>query len=222
MNYIIEGGVDFADLLNETACKEDAPEEKYCLLTGEKLDLNPITLACGHTFSYKALYDETYSQKFKMNAYYSTTYLRINQIQCPYCRTVTNQLMPYIPCIEGVHKIKGVNSPEHYCMKYKQCSHVFKSGKNKGQQCRKSAFTFSLDKPCLCATHWLYNKRRLDKKKQALDNVSELSQDNKIKLLSLSKKYTMVELKKILRENKLILSGNKNDLILRLINGKIF
>ena len=58
-----------------------------------------------------------------------TTYLRQNEMKCPYCRVITPKLMPYIPYYSGVHKIYGVNAPKHFSMDHRYCKWKFKSNR---------------------------------------------------------------------------------------------
>ena len=73
--------------------------------------------------------------------------LAVNQIKCPYCRNVQNKILPFIPDIDGVKRIYGVNSPERWEMKNYlcNCNYVYKSGKKKGKMCGKR----SLEEKCL-------------------------------------------------------------------------
>jgi hypothetical protein len=56
-------------------------------------------------------------------------------------------------------------------------------------------------------------------KEKKLYNSIEHTWDNKYD--NYIKKYKLDELKKILRENKLLISGNKKELIIRIINNNI-
>ena len=113
----------------------------------------------------------------------------MNQIKCPYCRKIHNNLLPF----DVDNKIRGVNCPEKYCMSFLKCNYIFKSGKNKGLQCDKDVITINKK----------YCKKHFKDETIIVDN----------KLLS---EYTVVKLKEILREKKLKISGNKAELIKRL------
>ena len=103
MNYIIENDIDFFSELNKELTTDSSDninnllslnEDTICLITREPLTDNYITLECNHKFNYLPLYNEVSNQK--INTYLETTYLKINQIKCPYCRNITNNLLPYI------------------------------------------------------------------------------------------------------------------------------
>ena len=67
--------------------------DDICNITGSKLEEKYIKLNCGHKFNYEPLYQETINQKIK-KSYYSSIKLNINQLQCPYCRSVQNEILP--------------------------------------------------------------------------------------------------------------------------------
>ena len=93
MNYIIEDNIDFYNELNKQLTNNNNDED-ICLLSHLPLDINNIKLECRHKFNYLPLYNEVCKQK--SNNYFETTHLLINQIKCPYCRKITNNLLPYI------------------------------------------------------------------------------------------------------------------------------
>ncbi len=173
------------------------------MLTGTNLTYNYITLPCGHTFNYLPLYNEVYSQKFNTNKYSHsiTNRLKINQIKCPYCRSVSDKLLPCIP-IQGCKTVKGINSPTYWCMPSKKCQWIMKSGKNKGQTCNKCAF--ESEKGVYCSLH----VSRINITKSA-DNIPY----TKDKL----QKMKVLELKEILREKGLRVGGKKQELVDRII-----
>ena len=120
MNYEIEDNVDFYKLLNmdsnENNMNFDLSNNNLCLITYEHLTENSISLPCNHNFNFLPLYNEVYNQKKMNNKYLDIARLKINQIMCPYCRNISNNLLPYIP-YKNVKIIRGVNSPEKFCMK---------------------------------------------------------------------------------------------------------
>ena len=198
---------DFFKLLNTELAKQDSLDENICLITLEKLTDNFITLECGHTFNYLPLYNEIVQQKTVYNSL-ETTILKLNEIKCPYCRTINNKLLPYID-ISGVRLIKGVNYPKYYTIKLYNCEWIIKSGKNKNTACNCSAYKNNKDIFC-SKHHILHNKTILED--------SFIKQNN-----NLMKKYNITELKNILRSLNLKISGNKKELIKRLYDyGYIF
>ena len=99
MNYKIEGDVDFYKELKKSIQNDTSTDENICKITYEPLSDNFITLTCKHKFNYIPLYNEVVSQKVK-TSYLETHRLRTKQIKCPYCRTITNALLPFIPFLQ--------------------------------------------------------------------------------------------------------------------------
>ena len=215
MYYVIEDNLDFYNLLNESSTEiNNDNSNNICLITYEKLTENSIMLECNHNFNYFPLYQEIINQKKNFNKYFDINKLKINEIKCPYCRNINNKLLPYIP-YKNVKKISGVNYPENLCMKNKHtCSWVFKSGKNKGISC--NANSYILEGKNYCFTH--HNKINKTKEKESSNKIQDIWDS---KYNDYIKKYKVYELKKILRENKLIIGGNKKELIIRIIKNNI-
>ena len=205
-NYVVEDGIDFFAELN----KEDNEviTEELCLISGLPLLNNSIKLQCGHSFNYIALFNEIRNQKkYSIN---ETTYLRQNEIKCPYCRKITPKLIPYIPYYSGVCKINGVNAPQHFCMDHKYCKWKFKSGKNKNNFCNKSGFDSKYGECCL--QHFNHYTKTEKNNYYNIDWSEELE--------TFKKKHTLLELKDMLRKKKLKITGNKKELVLRLKSKK--
>ena len=89
MNYIIEDNINFFDLLKDENNKNS---ENICLISGNTLDNNYITLECSHKFNYVNLYNEIKQQKLIYNNN-DNVKLKINQFKCPYCRKIINNLI---------------------------------------------------------------------------------------------------------------------------------
>tara|TARA_B100001769_G_scaffold219247_1_gene179180 strand:+ start:1258 stop:1941 length:684 start_codon:yes stop_codon:yes gene_type:complete len=173
-----------------------------CLISNEKLNVNNITLQCGHKFNYIELYNEVIYQK--SNKQYDNVRLKINQIKCPYCRQVSNFILPYYKYY-NISKTIGVNWPQKYSTDYDTvynkktiCEHV---------NCDKPGCISLLTGKCFCNNHLLYT------------NIEEellLTNENKLLYNKLSK-LTVNKLKFILQDNNLKLSGLKNQIINRII-----
>ena len=56
MNYIIENNIDFFSEINNENNNNNDNNEDMCLINGEKLNENFITLNCKHKFNYYPLY----------------------------------------------------------------------------------------------------------------------------------------------------------------------
>ena len=99
MNYEIENNLDWKDLLNKEEVIED--NNNVCLISSMPLDDAFICLPCNHKFNYINIYNEIIKQKQKFSNL-ETCKLKINQIKCPYCRTIHNNLLPY-------YKLSNIN-----------------------------------------------------------------------------------------------------------------
>ena len=188
--------MDFYSLLYSESYENN---DEKCLISQESLEPNYITLECNHKFNLLPLYNEVVKQKTMPNIL-ETTCLKINQIKCPYCRTITNKILPYRD-ISGISHINGVNYPLKYCMKIYNCKWIIKNGKNKGCYCNKSAF--KNDNGILCDKH----------NNMIKTTPNDLAYNNNILNY---KKYTIPILKEILKSHNLKISGNKLTLIERL------
>ena len=60
--------------------------------------------------------------------------------------------------MQNVAKLRGINHPPNYCMKYKDCSWKLLSGKKKGNSCNKNAFPTEFGNYCI--THFQYMKKK--------------------------------------------------------------
>ena len=157
----------------ESNNKYDGP---MCFISKEPLDKSHIQLQCGHTFNYIPLYNEVKMQK-------KNNYLRLkkHQMQCPYCRVIINNILPYINNPK-VQRIIGVNSPEKYVLKQQTCQYVFVSGKHKGHLCNKQcSFNF-------CPEHLTIIENNNNEYELTLETIQ---------------KYTVAKLKNICRKHKL-------------------
>ena len=136
-------------------CNSNSTDNNICLISKEKLHPNHITLKCNHKFNYIPIYKEVYYQKTKSNPLYEVTKLQYYQIKCPYCRTITNKLLPFIP-YPSVRLSKNVHSTEPDCIIAVKCSHVTKTRMpNKcNSQCDKNALYYEAENLLLCPSHY--------------------------------------------------------------------
>ena len=121
-NYIIESDIDFfKELCETTQDLDDSSDVSKCLLTGAKLTDNYIRLSCGHTFNYIPLFKELHTNKYIINKGF---YIQ-NNIKCPYCRSYSNFILPYIPTENSNElyskKINGINHPPRFSLKLHNC-----------------------------------------------------------------------------------------------------
>jgi len=204
MNYIIEDNLDFKAALG----KDSDEENSICLISQQPLTKSHIQLPCKHTFNYKPLYKEIYMQKTVRNMY-ETVRLKINELKCPYCRSVSDHLLPYLPNEEPERK-HGVNGPTKYCMPYTHSCEWFTIDNE--NDCTKPACYIGTVN--YCKTH--YQKVHTNKfpiPKTVIEWTPAMH--------SLAKSKTLVELKQLLRLHKLTVSGNKNTLVERIFANQL-
>ena len=148
----------FNSLLQESLKEENFKMEEQnnsdnvCLITGEPLTDKYITLVCNHTFNYIPLMNERgqWIKNYKNNSYCYKNKINLNtQLVCPYCRTVTDGILPWFSEVNGVSIIKkrGVNWPKKNWYLNNTCCYQFVSGKRKGQTCDKKSYRL------LCTQH---------------------------------------------------------------------
>lgn len=129
--YSCEGNINFTEELMKQLCNDEKEsEEKVCLITGEKLFENFVTLDCGHVFNYDSIMCELINQRKKSR--YETQKLNTTQIKCPYCRSIHKGILPYI---DGYEKLTTINWSNQNVKIYKTCEAILRSGKRKGQKC---------------------------------------------------------------------------------------
>jgi len=117
VKYQIEGDIDFYQELFHSL-KDDEEKENLCLITNNSLTENFVKLKCGHSFNYLPLYKDILNHKNKFNHMETKgSVLKIGQIRCPYCRSIHNNLIPYVE-MEGVEKKHGVNFFDENYEKY--------------------------------------------------------------------------------------------------------
>jgi len=161
-----------SNIIISTPNANDSTEINYCLISKEKLHPNHITLTCNHKFNYIPIYKEVIYQKNKTNTLYEITKLSSHQIKCPYCRTITNNLLPYIP-YPSVKIIKNVNSPEYDCMNATKCSHIMKyCDANKiTTTCKKNALYYEEENVLFCPAHYKKYKEKSGSKDKPSTNI---------------------------------------------------
>lgn len=215
-NYIIEDGINFWEELN----KEDNAEleDSFCLLTKLPLTRNHISLDCGHKFNYIPLFEEIIQQKTRKVYINPIQFSHTSQFYCPYCRKVMNGLLPYIPT-EYFEKIKNINYPSSLSIKHHECLYVYKSGKNKNSKC-SSTSAYETNNGVYCDKHQQIVKTSLNKHSKYSDNKNNninINNTNTNEYNEIYKKYTIPQLKFILKSLNLPVNGNKKILVERYI-----
>ena len=213
-NYVIEDNLDFKAALSinddDSVKVNTLNNTNVCLISGQELTKSFIKLPCSHTFNYISLLNEVKKQKQKTKNYFEVCILNTNQIKCPYCRTVIDNILPYIPS-ECDDKIYGVNSPNKYCLKNNiLCEWVMKkkTGSEYSITCLKQGIYIN-DKS-YCKLHYLKTKTK---------EKHDIEWTNDMKMAF--KSNTLINLKQILKNNNIETGGNKKELIERLYNNNI-
>jgi hypothetical protein len=194
MKYTTEDNFDFYSELNSSIEEEEMPK---CMISHLPLTYNAITLPCKHTFNYMPLYKELCA---------NFSHCKQTKLHCPYCRTILEKLIPYIP-LPHVEKKIGVNYPLKNCMPGPQCNFMIKRLKKKivcnaaGMESEHGVF---------CVKHFANAVGS-----NAQDAVGSVAPINP--LATEYKKKTVAELRKMLRAKGLKVGGLKNELINRLL-----
>ena len=166
MNDTLSFNEELMKLLEE---EEDSDQENNCLISGEKLDDNFISLECNHKFNYKYIYNEVHKQKTQP-WHSEVNKVKNTQLKCPYCRNIQTGLLPFR---NGFPKVKYVNWPPTLMMLPDKCIYTFASGKRKGQSCGKKCS----GKYCLSHEKIMLNreKKQLEKEKAKLEKAKAKS-----------------------------------------------
>jgi len=192
----------FFDQLNNSDSDDD-DEKNICLISCSPLKKNYITLPCNHVFNYIDMVKALTKQKSRNSM--NTLRLKTNELQCPYCRNVYQNILPFIPSEEFPNKIFGVTSPKNYCMNCFPCQWKLKSGQNKGNVCGCSGY--ENNNGTFCSKH--------HKLVESSEKLPEWDSSMNKYL-----KYTVLKLKNILHEKNLKKTGNKTTLILRIVSSE--
>tara|TARA_B100000900_G_scaffold414483_1_gene441248 strand:- start:3954 stop:4571 length:618 start_codon:yes stop_codon:yes gene_type:complete len=182
---------------------ENNDRESYCLISNSKLEKNYITLECGHSFNYIPLYHEVVYQKTKRLL--DNHRLHKNQIKCPYCRSITNSLLPFYKYYTQ-KQIIGVNAPYSLTMKTKN---------NKCEYFNKKTNTKCCNDACNTNSGFFCNKHisLTYKQEEVLETISKVD-------YNMYNKKTILVLKNLLRLNNCKVSGKKDELISRILLNK--
>lgn len=166
MNDTLSFNEELMKLLEE---EEDSDQENNCLISGEKLDDNFISLECNHKFNYKYIYNEVHKQKTQP-WHSEVNKVKNPQLKCPYCRNIQTGILPHR---EGYPKVRYVNWPPSLMMLPDTCNYIFASGKRKGQVCNKKCS----GKYCLSHEKIMIRreKKQLEKEKAKLEKAKATS-----------------------------------------------
>lgn len=233
MNYNIENNIDFYkelytcldndnheildnnnhEILDNNNNNNNNDDDDYCLITNMPLVNNFVELQCGHKFNYGPLFKDVLNHKRKFNNMeHIKTKLKQNQIRCPYCRNIQDELLPYYENF-GYSKEHGINffdinnSNMNYCAcinpvnqcQYQLVSHDI-SGNTHTTQCYYYGYVHNI----------LKNKYNNENKycfKHRLAIVKEIKDQDKIKKAKVIEEK--IKMKKMLEEKKMELKNKK-------------
>lgn len=117
MKYKLENNIDFYKELYSSLYEGNVIETTndvdnngdLCLISNLPLKDCFVKLNCGHKFNYEPLYKDIFNHKKRFNNLeQSKNKLGLQQIRCPYCRNIQNELLPFYEDL-GLPKENGVN-----------------------------------------------------------------------------------------------------------------
>jgi hypothetical protein len=214
MKYNIENNIDFYkqlyDSLNDNIVDDDAPEVQceLCLISNLPLVNNFIELKCGHKFNYGPLYKDIFNYKKKFNNMELKTKLKQNQLRCPYCRNVQDELLPFYenfgyPKEHGVNFFdvnKGNNDNTSFGIASHQCQYQIinfdSSGNAHTHQCNHYGYMHSILKTKYnnenkyCYNHRLILVKEI-KEKEKNEKAKKIEEKNKLKLELMKQKMEL-------------------------------
>ena len=133
-------------------------------------------------------------------------------IKCPYCRTISDKLLPYIP-LSGIQKKYGVNSPKKKCMDAPKCLYKLKTGKNIGLVCGNDGI--ESQEGIFCKKHFdsfhLISDTKNNIKKKTIPTIIWT-----IEKEDLFKRKRVIQLKQLLKEKGMKTTGVKKVLVNRI------
>lgn len=162
----------FTELL-EKEMQDDNNYNNICLISREELHETHVCLPCNHKYNYYPIYRELIKQR-------KTFRPKRARIQCPYCRKAHSCVLPYIK-LQGVEKIRWVNSPVQYQLLPNKCTYAFKNNTNK--TCNKPC----MHNMCLHHTKISANSSISTKDLAVITSVTELHLYTVVKLRALAK-----------------------------------
>uniref|UniRef100_A0A6C0DIM3 Uncharacterized protein n=1 Tax=viral metagenome TaxID=1070528 RepID=A0A6C0DIM3_9ZZZZ len=204
MKYIIEGDIDFYKELLDSSYENEIidADNNCCMITNMPLQENFVKLQCGHLFNYGPLFKDLLNYKKKFNNMEQSKYkLKYNEIRCPYCRKIQNELLPYYDNL-SYPKECGVNyldpNKSNYileCINEKnQCKYEHVMFDDSGnvlftQKCFKYGFTHSILKEKYnlninyCYSHKQFIMKELkEKAKEKIKQDKEKIKQEKLKI----------------------------------------
>ena len=136
MNFVFEDDFDFKKELQNNV----ESTSSTCLITG-----NPITdeckLKCNHSYNYDSLFTEVYNQKINPK-FKNDIHLKDNELKCPYCRKIQQELLPERQKIFRVTTKNKEYELDPNIVPTVECLRIFEQGKCALPSCSKKQVTF--------------------------------------------------------------------------------
>nr|UZT28964.1 hypothetical protein [Nucleocytoviricota sp.]UZT29108.1 hypothetical protein [Nucleocytoviricota sp.] len=145
--------------------------DDICLISNKPLIDNYIVLDCQHKFNYEDLYNEYKYQKNNKN-YYDTSRPLPHQIKCPYCRSFTDKVLPYFKALLPNHCCQINLNKNFEAIKLYECTYIYKnSTENCKMNCCNTEFGKLCNKHYTLKKN--ANNRKLLKEKNKQNNYSK-------------------------------------------------
>ena len=238
MKYNIENNIDFYKELysslidekleskinesnnNDDNDNDDDDNVDCCLITQLPLKERFVELKCGHKFNYEPLYKDILNHKKKFNHMEQIrTKLKQNQLRCPYCRNIQDELLPFYddlpyPKEHGINffDITKSNITCEYINPNNQCQYNILntdlSGNTFTHQCNHYGYVHYLLKTKYNNTTKYCYTHKLVVIKQIRESIKEQIKKEKLE----------IKLKKLEEKNKLKLELNEKKTAEKLLN----
>jgi len=216
MTNILNTNSFLTELNNSYFDKDD--EDNICPISFQPFDLNAITLPCKHKYNYEPLYKYVFTLKKNFNRF-SMHNLGLRDIMCPMCRNISHQLLPFVPQSDVTRRVPSITSPTKYCMPHRKCCAIIKNGKNRGSMCNRDGYHTKHGD--VCERHDIILKPPKKNKQPTNSVIQHNVSDMNPAIAKIWSKYTVCDLKKLLRVNYLPMTGNKEKLIVRILDNNI-
>ena len=218
----------YTSLENDTETDTDDDfSQGVCMITQSPLYGDYVTLQCGHTFNYDAIFNDIYNHKKKFHDL-ETSRLKNSQIRCPYCRNIQDCLLP---CPSGKKMVCGVNAvvdipqdkvvnmrtPSMFWLNYRNfargyCCHGVENISRLGVSCSEVTCSDTMviyndvDERVFCKAHlkenltYVFNNNIATTKKETAKNKREIASIVRQEKLLAKKKTALIEKQDIIQK----------------------
>ena len=205
MNYNIENGLNFYDILKQSiAVNESEKNEEVCLISNTPFEERFFTFECGHKFNYGPLFKDIYNHKKKYNHMeHHKEHLYMNEIRCPFCRKKQSGVLPYYSELP-FDKVHGVNYINPSIIEYtnqssgsnfKKCQFKITSETDGSITLCSSIGNVMTADSSFCYLHYMQYKQVEKKKAKAIKDAEKLAKKIAEKEAKLAQKVAEKEAK---------------------------